>query len=163
MRKSKHYRCHHKYIQTSAKKKCINGKTPSEKTLENYLSKNIKDLIRGHIRKLEELEARPKDTAGRIEALNKKISRLKDLYINELISLDEYRVDKDRYQMQIEEIMRENQAAAPADLTALKAALDTDFVGTYPTWDDEQKRYFWRSFIRTIRFRADKSIDVIFL
>ena len=77
------YRCmfHYRTIPT-----CGNTRTLNEAKLEKYLVENIKNLAFAEINEGKDKE-RP-DYEKQIESLERKIERLKDLYVNELITLE---------------------------------------------------------------------------
>ena len=98
-----------------------------------------------------------------IEATERKMTRLKELYVNELIGLDEYRRDLGEYQKQIEEYKAELQKDQSTGREKLKELIGQNLADWYWTLTDLEKRTLWRGIIQEIWFGADKSIDVIFL
>ena len=48
------------------------------------------------------------------------------------------------------------------DLTPLKELLETDFRTLYKTFDQEEKRRFWRSIIKEIELDGNSPCNVIF-
>lgn len=149
------YRCKGYYDRV--RKRCGNSKMLYEHLLEQYLLQNIKELLGKYIAKQE--GEKPKDNSKRIKALEKKIERLKDLYVEELISLEEYKADKERYSAEIATL----QAVKTADLTTHKELLEMDIEGYYGALTQEQKRGFWRSIVKEIKFDSNRDIAVIFL
>ena len=98
-----------------------------------------------------------------IEATEKKMLRLKDLYVNELIGLDEYRKDLGEYQSQIAEYKNELSKNQSAGRDKVKELIGTNLTDWYWTLDASEKRILWRSVIKEIRFGSDKSTEIIFL
>lgn len=49
------------------------------------------------------------------------------------------------------------------DTTSLKEFLEQPFETLYGTFTDEEKRFFWRSIIKEIRFGLDRKYDIVFL
>lgn len=130
------------------------------------MEKHLLETIRPEIEKIvyhAEVEQMPvKDNRDKITALEKKIGKLKDLYINDLITLDEYKIDKERLQAEVAALSAQAAEEQP-DLTALKEFLNQPFEQLYETFSDEEKRFFWRSIIKDIRFGGDRSVQIIFL
>lgn len=157
-RRYKTYRCMFHYRPLPV---CGNSKSLNERKLEEYLVKHLRDFA------FEEVEVSDSDDVidyGKlIEATERKMTRLKDLYVNELIGLDEYRRDLGEYQKQIEEYKAELLKDQSAGREKLKELVGQNLADWYWTLTDLEKRTLWRGIIKEIWFGADKSIDVIFL
>ena len=89
------------------------------------------------------------------------MKRLKELYVNDLITLDEYKADRESYERQISEL--QNDAPVHRNLSALQKVLAMDIESIYWDMNREEKRYFWRSIIKNIRFGLDRRYDVTFM
>lgn len=154
----KTYRCMYHYRPLPV---CGNSKSLNERKLEEYLVKNLENLA---FEKVEVSEsADTVDYAKLIEATNKKMSRLKDLYVNELITLEEYKKDLGEYQQQIAEYKLELSKDQSAGRDKLKELIGTNLADWYWTLTDTEKRTLWRGIIKEIRYGSDKSLEVIFL
>lgn len=101
------------------------------------------------------------DNAQRRAVLQKKIDKLKELFVNDLITLDEFKRDKAAYAAQIEELQDDPKPIK--DLSPLREFLKKDIWGIYETMTNEEKRYLWRSVIKEIRIDENKNIEIIFL
>ena len=154
------YRCP-KHFQGDSRA-CPNTKVVMESALENYLLANIKDEINNEIRETELREAPIRDNTARIQSLERKLSRLKELFINELIDLDEYKSDKQSLEAEITSL-RTQTPPERRDLTALKNFLNEDISAIYDTLTPEGKRYMWRSIIKEIRFGLDRKYHIFFV
>lgn len=93
------YRCQHHY---RVNRSCPYTGTVGENRLESYLIDNLAELVSdAQIR--AETERKPaEDIAKKKSTLEKRIARLKDLYVEELITLDEYKADREKYQTQLD-------------------------------------------------------------
>ena len=87
------------------------------------------------------------------------MSRLKDLYVDGLIDMAEYRADRERLESELSAITDTPQK----DLTELKHLLTLPIQEIYETFSREEKRFFWRSIVKEIRYGVDKRIDIIFV
>ena len=154
------YRCAKHYQRRPPQ--CGNKKVLLESVLEDYLLTNIRQAIGDRIFEYEIQAAPVRDRSARISEWQGKLKRLKELYVNELISLEEYKADRETYLQQIAELEAEAQAPAEADLAALRELLKTDFEEMYYTLNKAEKRRFWRSILTEIRFGADRTIDLYF-
>ena len=152
------YRCmfHYRTIPT-----CGNTRTLNEAKLEKYLVENIKNLAFAEINEGKDKE-RP-DYEKQIESLERKIERLKDLYVNELITLDEYKHDVASYKADIERFRKDMRKYANADKSALKSLVGMNLEDWYWTLTVAEKRTLWLGVIDKIWFGDDKQIRVDFL
>ena len=151
------YRCRSAYPN----KRCVNRKLGNEHTIEKYLLQNIKPLLSDYIVNYELKAAPVVDNEKKRAVLQGKIDKLKELFVNDLITLDEYKEDRAAYMEQIEALP--DGSEPEKDLTALRDFLQTDIETIYNTMSNEEKRYLWRSVIKEIRFDENRNIDIIFL
>lgn len=157
------YEC--KHHRTS--KKCPNSGEIREARIEEYLLENIREQFCSYTVDFEASIRQTTDSRKKKNQINKKLDRLKDLYINGAITLEEFKADRLRFEAQLDRLLREVQSnqlchgSQPAGRQeslspvhkpeALKNLLHTDFEGIYRSLDNEQKRLFWRSVIGEIR------------
>jgi len=93
-------------------------------------------------------------------AIKHKLQKLKELYVNDLIDLEEYKKDYQIYTSalkQIPELQKEN----PPDFSAVESILNNNFKEIYDTLTREEKRTLWRSAIKEIRIDKDNNITGI--
>lgn len=155
------YRCAMRYARGGIRG-CPNTKVLLEHMLEKYLLDNIRPQIKDLILQYE-IEQKPiRDNTAKIASLEKRKTRIKELFVNGLIELDEYKTDREDIDAQIASL---SAVKAPSgdDMSALKELLTTDFETLYGTFTPEEKRYFWRGIIKEIRFGKDRNIEIIFL
>lgn len=152
------YRCMYHYRTIPS---CGNTRTLNEAKLEKYLVENIKNLAFAEINECKDKE-RP-DYEKQIESLERKIERLKDLYVNELITLDEYKHDVASYRADIERFRKDMRKYANADKSALKSLVGMNLEDWYWTLTVAEKRTLWLGVIDKIWFGDDKQIRVDFL
>lgn len=156
-RRYKVYRCmyHFRPLPT-----CGNSKGINETKIEKYLVENLKHLA------FEDVKAEDRRKADnykkQIANLERKMSRLKELYVNELINLDEYKHDMTDYKAQIEDFRSRLEKYEGTDKTALKNLLNTNLADWYWTLTEDEKRTLWRSVIDKIWYGSDKKLRVDF-
>lgn len=155
------YRCAKRY-SSGGIRRCANTKAILEYKLEEYLLENIRPMIRDLILEYEIKQKPQRNVEKQIEKLNRKLTRLKELYLAEMISLDEYKADKDNITSQLASLTAKT-APKRLDTDKLKDFLATDIESLYGGFNPDEKRFFWRSIIQEIRFGIDRNIDVIFL
>ena len=151
------YRCmyHYRPIKT-----CGNTKGINEKKLEKYLVANLKDLAFADI-KVED-KKKVKSYEKQIKTTKKKMSRLKELYVNELINLDEYKRDMAAYKADIDGFKERLKEYEGGDKTTLKGLVGSRLDEWYWTLTEDEKRELWASVIDKIYYGSDKKISVIF-
>lgn len=159
-RKSKYslYRCQLRYNR--ALSGCSNRRTLYERALERLLLDQLPGMIEEQQRQVTQEAARCPDSSKQIAAIRRKIDRLKELYIAEEITLDEYRADKARYMQELGELEKMKTDAEPSKILTLDVS---DLRDRYYSWGPEARRSFWRGIIREIRFDKDRQITVEFL
>ena len=91
---------------------------------------------------------------GSRAAIRRKLSRLKELYVNEMIDLEEYRRDYELYTAPAAEEERPN-------FEAVEAILANGFRKIYDGLEREEKRTLWRSVIKEIRVDKERQITGI--
>lgn len=140
---------------------CPNSKMIRENVLERYLLENIKKWIPEYIADCKKKAAPAKTNQSRIFALEKKIEKLKELYVEDLISLDEYKRDKESWLSEIDALKQEDKPQV-IDTSHLEKIMNIDLDSVYADMTQEERRLFWRSFIREIRFDNDRQFDIFF-
>lgn len=128
---------------------CCNGGEIRETKIEQYILSCIRSEVSRYIASYESREAPVIDNRLRKQAIQKKIDKLKTLYINDLITLDEYKADHDAFMRQLEELP--DMIVPNNNIDQLKSLLDSDFESIYETFTNEEKRFFWRSILKEIR------------
>ena len=155
------YRCD-AYTKT---KTCPHKKQTNERKLEQYLLDNIEikinQIITDHELSLK-TKAQQKKQSNDKAKIKKKLDKLKELFVNDLISLDEYRKDHEAYQAQLASIV-EDQEAPPINIEGLRQLLDSDFKSMYEQLHSEEKRAFWRSIISKIVVDNDGNYRIFFM
>lgn len=148
------YRCQQHY---KAVRSCDNQKVIFERTLEREMLSRIDQDLKGVID--AEVKERKQDPKRKIKALERKIDRLKELYINDLISLDEYKTDRERYEQDITAL----SAPYSPKRNVLRGFIGKDVETLYKGFTAEEKRLFWRSIVKNIRMDKDRALTVEYL
>ena len=103
-------------------------------------------------------------TEKSIERIKKRLSKLKDLYINDMIDMDEYKKDYDDLNKQLADLTAEiEEEEEPIDVEAIKILLSKSTEEIYQTLTAEDRRKFWRSFIDHIDVYSRERMQPIFL
>ena len=151
----KRYRCNKHYVGIQ---RCSNAHTIHEPRLEKYLLENIRPQLTA----LTADAGKPAKPDNRRPLLEKRLEKLKDLYINDLISLDEYKKDRGEILSEIASIPSQEASNTP-DIDAIRELLKQPFEMLYKGFTEDQKRFFWRSVIREIRYTENRDIKIVFM
>lgn len=155
---SYYYNCTSHYMSASA---CANNSNLGERRIERFLVESIRDKMEQLGIEVEHIYAdrKTRNYRGEILALRAKLVKLKDLYLNDLITLDGYRADQATYQSKIESLAAEEAAQEKPDFKASDRLLAGSWETVYYGMKQEQKQEFWRILIGEIRIYKDKHIE----
>jgi Site-specific recombinases, DNA invertase Pin homologs len=135
-------------------KRCVHTKMMPERKLEAWLLANLEGQISETERawKIEHQQKKRKPKLDRAAVL-RKLDRLKDLYLDDLITKEQYRADLEKYQAQLAQ--EDGPEERPPDFSALRSILDSGFNQMYQALDRKGRQDFWRGVIKTINIDAD--------
>ncbi len=155
----KSYRCPGAFVG----KMCLNRKNIYESNIEKYLLENYMDLMEVARAAYQKKIAPVAKSVNKRDSIIKKIEKLKELYVNELITLDEYKIDKEKYLSQLEEIPEENIAIdRQSILETLQKYKGLDIKGIYENLNDVEKRNIWSGLIKEIQVDSNRDYTVVF-
>lgn len=141
--------------QNSTHKNCENKGEIRETKIEEYLLQNVREQLSCYSAEFDIGKRRSTNYRAKKNQIRKKLERLKELYLNQALSMEEYSEDRNKLEGQLSNLPDEEMPAAPSQ--NLKQQLPSSFDQIYLSLDFEQKRLFWRSIIREIR--VSKSTD----
>lgn len=128
---------------------CTNRKHPSERTIETYLLTHVENAIRDYNIEITKEQGQPKDK----EKIRKKMEKLKDLYLDDLISKEVYERDYRALEMDLNSYQPAKKVIAIDDVSeALKK---------YKELSMESKKAFWSRILRRIELDRDGNIFLI--
>lgn len=151
-----YYRCNNNNMQ----KLCSFNHVVCESSLEKYLLNKIKPCLESYISSfnIENIKKPMKKDTSKIKA---KMKKLKELYVNDLIDIDDYKKDYDMYTKQLNEVIEVGQVK---DIAFLKRFLDdVNVFDAYDTFNKKEKRAFWLSIIDKIEVAENREYKIIFL
>lgn len=156
-----YYRCP-RYV---ARALCTHQSSMREDRLETWLFEHLGEELEKCKLEWDMKEAQRKKAAASIDraSIKRKLSRLKELYVNEVIDLDEYRRDYELYTAQLAERPATVQEQRP-NFEAVDAILAKSYRAVYDSLDPSDKRTLWRSVIKEIHINKDLEITrIVFL
>lgn len=136
--------------------------TLHEEHIEEYLLKNLNDLILNYISSLDVKEEKKKTIS--IDKQKKKIKeemdRLNTMY-------QKGRIDDEKYDTSYEELENKlkslDNVEPKKDVSRLKKILDIDYIEVYRKADKPDKKAFWNGIIKEIHINDKKEItNIIF-
>lgn len=151
------YRCP-KHFQCG-NSRCGNMKVLSENKMEKYLLDNLADLISNAVMQAEVAAAPAKYIAKQRNVIEKKLDRLTDLYVDGQLDKQDYLRRKEALLADLDALVMpaEAQKSPVLGFDAVKG------INLYTKLNAGEKRLFWRSIIKEIRFDRSRNATVYFL
>ena len=140
---------------------CTHSHGTNEKVIEKYLLDNIKPELEKYVTAYEVKQNAPTKKADPSK-IKTKMQRLKELYVNELIDLDDYRIEYEQYKQELDRL---TSTATPEvkDLSAIRSFLALDLQSIYDSLTPQEKRTLWSSIIDKIIISDSGDIEIVFL
>lgn len=153
-----YYRCN----QFAMRGRCTHQRQIREEYIEQWLFENLAKEIKKSKIDWEIRAAQKKKTTFQSDkaVLKSKLTKLKELYVNDLIDLAEYKKDYEIYTAALQQI-QEPTVETPPDFAAVERILESDFRKIYDSLTREDKRSLWRSVIKELRIDNEKNITSI--
>ena len=154
-----YYRCN----QHFQRGKCNHKKEIREDFVEDWLFSHLAEELERCKLEWEVKAAKKKKRAmsGTDKAvIKRKLKKLKELYVNDLIDIEDYKKDYQMYQAALSQLP-EPVEEKPPDFSVVEALLQNDFKQIYETLTREEKRTLWRSAIKEIRIDSENNITGI--
>lgn len=150
------YRCN----AARTRKICPFTKSLSEKKIEKQLLDNLEQYITNEVLRVEAIEENQPINKNAIQAekLKAEMDRLNMMFRKGRIEEEEY--DTEYYKLERKLKSLDTTEPPPKrDLDAIKGILETDYRGIYDKLTKENKKAFWRSFIREFAIDENKKIN----
>ncbi len=155
------YNCPARY----QKKGCGNRTNIRESAIEDFLLLTVMDRFKAYRSFAFSEEAQQRENYGlEVSKIKRKLSKLKELYLNDLLTLDEYRTDYEPLMSrlaQLEEAHKKQKL--PPDFEAMSALLCNGWINVYMDLDRMERKTFWRMLLSRITVYSDRHIDYEFL
>lgn len=156
-----YYRCN----QHFQRDRCSHNKSVRESYVEEWLFEHLgEELERCKLEwDVQAAERKKKMRSTDKAVLKRKLTKLKELYMDDLINIEEYKKDYQIYTAALQQIPDETPEETPPDFSAVERMLQADFKSIYDSLTREEKRTLWRSVISEIRVDRDNNItEIIF-
>lgn len=157
-----YYRCN----TANQQKTCQNARSIREPHMEQYLLELVQDAVAeriAHVEKvLQDHKNRPKRKSNR-DQIEKKLKKLKNLYIDDDMTWEEYQKKKAKILEDLIEEEPEPEVPEIADLEKIQNLLNSGVLELYKGFTPEEKREFWRGLLRRIIVKDGQVVDVEFI
>lgn len=137
------------------------GKRVNERKLEKQLFSILEDEINKYKVDYEINKTNKNKPKINKATIDKKLSRLRKLYINELIEIEDYKKEYDMLQSQLEDL-EEFDFEEEKDFSNLEKLLDSDFRNIYDGLSNLDKRALWHSVIESITISNHEITNIVF-
>ena len=153
-----YYRCYRAYVRKLCARKIYVDETYIEQYLLDHVEQAIKNYLIAYEITTKAKKIKPKVNTVQIK---NKLSRLKELYVNNLIEIAEYKKDFDMYNNQLIETETVS-AQEKIDIKGLRDFLQSNFKTIYETLTRSETRVLWRNLIKEIKIDEKKNIQIFF-
>ena len=147
------YNCRRRYENRA----CDNKVNIDERDVESYLLETIMPRFAEY--KQEAKNNVKSDNKAKIAALKRRRAKLSELYLADIITLEEAKTQK----LDIDAQLVALETPAPNATDAMERLLSADWQTSYEAVSREAKKAFWRSLLSEIRVYSDRHIEYDFL
>lgn len=153
------YRCNTRNIY----KTCDFIKTVGEKKIEKALLDNLNQYISNYIdtSKIEDTRVRDSHATDKIKELEGEMTRLTKAYRKGRISEVEYDKEYEELEAQLDTLKSHLEPIIKRDLTIYEELLKSDWISLYEALNRENKRAFWRKYIKEIRLNTNGTVNTV--
>ncbi len=144
------YRCHESHL--IGLQACAFGGSINEKKLEDYLIAHLPQLLHDEQAKINIQSEQLMITQKKRASLKTKLTRLKDIYLDGVISKNEFKKEYDKLIAQINTLPATNIRS----LSIEKVKVGSNFCEDYKNLTEEGKRKFWQTIIDRIEIKYKK-------
>ena len=154
-----YYRCN----QHFQRGRCNHNHSAREDRVETWLFEHLSDEIEKYEVSWDVQAAGRKKTAAGVEraTLKRKLTKLKELYVNDLIDMEEYKKDYETYSAALLKLDEAQIEEKKVDLSGVRQIVSKGFLEIYGTLTREEKRTLWKSVLKEIRIDNDQNITGI--
>ena len=137
-----YYRC-----PAHATKLCDMSKQINQDFIENWLCENLRSMVDAHNVSLKAARTKRKKKTVDVSKINTKLEKIKELYLNDLLSREAYERDYRAFTTLLREAEAEEKQDEykPIDTSFLK-----DFNNMYEALDPADRKAFWSRIIKSI-------------
>lgn len=160
VRLEKTYRC--PYHQ---RKDCTNKRQAYEPTIEKFLLANVRNELNNKILEYDAKEKKgPVDnTQKQITKLTNKLTKLKDLYMDDLILKEEYERDFNIIKKELDTLLQHQVTPKEFKKKDFLKFLSHDFELVYESLNELERRRLWLNVVETIKVDEEGNFIIEFV
>jgi DNA invertase Pin-like site-specific DNA recombinase len=156
------YRCNHSNLSST----CSYHKRPNESKLEKILLDDFDKYVTTYIDSVSVVDAQIKNdkcVKDKIAQIKGEMTRLNNMYQKNRISEEKYDKEYDELETRLKDLESQLEPFVERDLSKYEDLLKSDWKELYNALTKENKRTFWRKYIKQIILNDNGTIDrVIF-
>ncbi len=160
-----YYICKRHHLAMKCSCKTNFNEVKIEKKLLQQFSIQLKQYIADY--EYKEKHFKEMDMSKEITSVENKLSKLKELYVRDLIRIEDYEKDYKQYITQLDELHKQQEKIKinipDTNLQALKSFLSNDFTLIYNSLSRIEKRRIWLSVIDYIVVDKDYNMKIFFI
>lgn len=152
-----YYRCNHAFMRED----CENKTAIKLEDIEAYLHANVPTELEKHLKNSKKAAENAKTQKSNRKAIEVKLQRLNELYVNGFIDMEKYKADFADLQSQIvDDIVPK---VKEKDLALIENFVQGLYKENYDNLTMEGKQALWRSIIKEIRVSGKVVTDIKFI
>lgn len=150
-----YYRCPEHYMM----KRCENRKCPREYQIESALIDTLESELANQEYEytLQQKNKPPKNKVDK-KAIEQKMERLKNLYVNGFIDIEQYKEDHKKFAA----ILQEPEPERIPKFETARKIIGNNFRANYESFERAEKKTFWRSVLDHIEMDSTGELFVFF-
>ncbi|MFQ7609712.1 recombinase family protein [Blautia marasmi] len=144
-----YYKCN----QHHQRGRCPHNRFVREDKIEAWLFENLEEEIEKYEVSWDVQASGKKRAAASVDrsVLRRKLTKLKELYMNDLIDLEEYKKDYESLTASLEKLNEMQDEPQRVDLSNVRKIVANDFREIYNSLTREEKRTLWKNILKEIR------------
>ena len=153
------YRCNNRIIY----KNCDFNKTVGEKKIEAALLEQFDNMVTSYIEtsKIEDTRVRDSHATDKIKEIKGEMERTTKAYRKGRITEAEYDREYDELETRLKELQAHLEPVIERDLTIYEDILKSDWKDLYNALNRENKRAFWRKYIKEIKLNTNGTVNTV--
>lgn len=145
-------------------KQCTYSKCANEKKVEKQLLDNLNTYVNDYIEysKIEDKRVKDSHATDKIKDIKAEMDRTTKAYRKGRITEAEYDKEYEELEARLQELQTHLEPVVKRDLTTYEELLKSDWKDLYNALTKENKRAFWRKYIKSIEVSGSTVLRVIF-
>lgn len=154
-----YYRCN----QHFQRGRCHHNHSIRESVVESWLFEHLSEEIEKYEVSWDVQAAEKKRTAASVDraVVRRKLTKLKELYMNDLIDMEEYARDYKSLNATLSYLDEPEPNHDRIDLSGVRQIVSNGFMDIYDSLNREEKRTLWKSVLKEIRVDNDCNVTGI--